>query len=774
MDPQEKAVPGAQVALFSTTGDLLLTTESDASGKYAFATVRSGDYLIEASAPGFSSYREQNLHLETGKKLSLDLHLSLGAVAEQVSVTASSTPQPVEELSKALSIVDNASLQERDAYSLTDGVRLTPGLRVDQLGGPGAFSEIRIRGLRPEDTSVLVDGMRLRDASATQADASSFLEDFLLTDDNRIEILRGSGSSLYGTNAIGGVVNVITDPGGGPTHGSVQLEGGGLGLFRGSAVIAGGMKNDRVQYSAGIMHLNVTNGVGGDAPARVSSFQGHLSIRLSQNVQLIARFFGVDNFSELSTDPLTIADYPTGIVPAIPLTGAGLAQYISGVPPSNVNLGNATYIPSIDDPDYRLAGRYQTGALMLLGQPTSRLGYSVQYQIVNSTRKYANGPGGPGYQPNGNTYSDYYGRIQTVNAQANYQAGEHNLITGGYEFESEDYSSSSTAALDPSSNSSTTASQRSNTAFIQDQARFFGDHLYVSGAFRSQFFSLQQPTFLPAANAPYQALNISTPPPAYTGDASLAYMIKRSATKIRAHAGRGYRAPSLYERFGAGYDAFFGYSVYGDPLLKPEQSIAVDAGIDQSLLNNKLRLSSTYFYTHLQRVITFDFSGLINPVADPYGRSVGYLNTNGGFARGVEFNANWTVSKQLTVVGSYTYTDARERIPLVTNVYRSFITPLNQFTLFAVQRIDRRLLVDFELTAATSYLGQVYSTFSSGAFQFPGQKRADIGVTYRLPIAEKRAIRFFGRAENVFGQNYYESGFRTPGVVGRGGLQYEF
>jgi vitamin B12 transporter len=110
-------------------------------------------------------------------------------------------------------IVDDSAIQERQDYLLADAVRLTPGLRVQQLGGPGAFTEIRIRGLRPEDTAVLVDGLRLRDASSTQADASSLLEDFVVTDASRIEILRGSGSSLYGTDAIGGVVNIITDQG---------------------------------------------------------------------------------------------------------------------------------------------------------------------------------------------------------------------------------------------------------------------------------------------------------------------------------------------------------------------------------------------------------------------------------------------------------------------------------------------------------------------------------------------------------------------------------
>lgn len=228
LDPQGRSVPGAVVALFASAGDAQLNTHTDASGSYKFVDLRSGNYLLEAHAPGFSSYREEDIQIEAGKELSVNLRLTMGTVEEQVSVTASSTPQPVEQISKALTIVENASLQERQDYSLLDAVRLTPGVRVQQLGGPGAFSEIRIRGLRPEDTAVLIDGMRLRDASGTQADASSLLEDFLITDISRIEILRGSGSSLYGTDAIGGVVNVITDPGGGKLTGQWKQKAAAL------------------------------------------------------------------------------------------------------------------------------------------------------------------------------------------------------------------------------------------------------------------------------------------------------------------------------------------------------------------------------------------------------------------------------------------------------------------------------------------------------------------------------------------------------------------
>ncbi|MBV9267725.1 MAG: TonB-dependent receptor [Acidobacteriaceae bacterium] len=774
LDPQGRTVAGAVVSLFAKNGTTQLTTTASSGGNYSLNGLKSGDYLLQAGATGFSSYRSENVHLDSGQQLKLDVTLSIGTVQQEVSVTAASTPQAVDQVSKALTIVDSSSIEERQDYSLADAVRLTPALRIDQEGGPGAFTEIQIRGLRPEDTAVLVDGMRLRDPSGTQADASSLLEDFLLPDINRIEILRGSGSSLYGTDAIGGVVNVITGQGGGATHGSIQLEGGSLGLFRGSALVAGGTKNDRIQYSAGLMHLNVVNGVDDDDPARISSAQGRISVRLAPGVQLVARLLAADSFIKLNTSPQALADFPSGILPAIPLRGAALAQFNAGVPISSIDSGNATYIPSLDDSDSTRGAHYETGALTLLGQASPVLGYVVDYQIVDSTRRYGNGPAGPPPQPSGNTRTDYNGRVETVNARVNYQPGSYSLITAGYEFENESFNTVSTASFAPTSNSFIGAAQRSHTAFAQDQVRLFGDRLYLSAAFRAQFFSLEQPSFLPTASAPYSGIRFSAPPAAYTGDGSFAYFLRHSQTKIRAHVGRGYRAPSLYERFGAGYDSFFGYSVYGDPTLKPEQSIAVDAGLDQSLFSNKLRLSATYFYTHLQRVIMFDFSGLINPLTDPFGRSFGYLNTSGGFSRGVEFNAEWAVNKSLTVSGAYAYTDARERTPLVPGVYRSFFVPEHEFSAFAVERVGRRTFVDFALNGSDSYRAQLYSTFSSGAYSFAGIKRADLGVGYRLPLSERKAIRFFGKGENIFDQQYYEGGFVTAGITGRGGLEFEF
>ena len=88
------------------------------------------------------------------------------------------------------------------------------------------------------------------------------------------------------------------------------------------------------------------------------------------------------------------------------------------------------------------------------------------------------------------------------------------------------------------------------------------------------------------------------------------------------------------------------------------------------------------------------------------------------------------------------------------------------------QRIGRRASITFDLTASSSYLSPVSSP--SRVFRFEGIRKADLAGGYRIPLREARAIRWFARLSNLFNQNYYESGFRMPGLTGVTGVQLEF
>ena len=752
-DPQGRPVATASVSLFSRGSNSAIATTSDPQGAYRFEQVAPGDYLLRAEAPGFAVFLEERLHVDA--PLTRDISLALAGVREQVVVTASGTSQSADEVSKSVTVIDRSEMEQREVFPLTDAVDLAPAVRVQTLGGPGQEASIHIRGMRDIDTAVLVDGMRLRDAAILHGDATGLIEDLLAVDPSRVEVLNGAGSSLYGTSAIGGVVNIVTDEGGGRTRGSILAEGGSLGTMHGRAQLAGGALNDRLQYSAGLAYTDVTRGVDGDDPYRDAGVQASLSYHLSNTLVVRARLYGADSFAKDNSSPLQTGVLPAnGIVDAVPFV---------------------TFLPGADDPDSRRAARFVNGTLSLEGQPSAKLNYSVSFQTLDSSRRYNDGPVGTGYQPLGNQRSVYDGHIQTANAQIHYQPNAAHLITGGYEFESENYAFDFKDSSDAGAASGLNATQKSNSLFLQDQTRWFGGRLLLTGGFRAQYFSLDRPMLLPLLSAPYQGVAINSPPAAYTGDGSIAYFFRKTNTKLRGHIGRGYRAPSLYERFGSGFDSTFGYTAYGDPRLAPEHSISYDAGIDQTFAKGRVRASATYFYTTLQQIIAF--ATLAGP-PDPFGRFLGYYNSQGGISRGVETKIAVAPLAALNFSASYTFVNAIERSPSIPGIQPTLEIPRHQFSAAATWRAGKRMLFTFDTLDASNYLAPVFpdfvTAFTTRAYSFDGLRRVNAGASYRLPLGEFRAVRFFVRAENLLGQNYFENGFYTPGRTANGGLQYEF
>jgi iron complex outermembrane receptor protein len=710
--------------------------------------------------------------------VTLDVRLELAGVSADVVVTASDTPQTVGEVSRAVTSIPARELEERDEATLGEALATVPGLRVQQLGGPGSLVSVKTRGLRNQDTSVLVDGLRLRDPSAPEADATSFLSDIQVTDAGRVEVLRGSGSSLYGTNALGGVVNVVTEEGGGPFRGQLFAEGGGLGFARGRAQFSGSAGGaGRLVWSAGVSHLNVSGGVDGDDAARSTNAQGRALLRLTPTATLSARVYASDAFTQLNEESQAVGTLPpSGIVEARPVPRGELRRYEQGTPLARLDLNGATFLPAANDADFSRAARLFSGAVTFAQRTSEAFGYSVTYHGLSIRRSLGEGPAVPGspadfpFEPQGSTVNDFDGAVHTLNARADFRLGKHNLINAGYEFERESFFTRFTDVT-PAGNSTAEVGERGHTFFIQDQLRFLDGRLRLSAAFRAQTFRLGTPRFAPAAGAPYAGLTPDSPPDAYTGDGSIAYLFRSTGTKLRAHAGNGYRKPSLYERFGTIFSPFFGFSAFGDPRLAPERGVAFDAGVDQTFASNRARLSATYFYARLQEVIGFG-----DTPGDPFGRFGGYVNTGGGLSRGAELSGEFAPARWLDLFASYTFVNSDQRRPVVAGVLRSFATPEHQFTLVTNARLGPRVAVNFDLVASGDYLAPVFDprTFTSRAYRFDGMRKGDLTASYTLPLSDTRRLRLFGKVENLFDREYYENGFRTPGVYGRAGAALHF
>ena len=131
-------------------------------------------------------------------------------------------------------------------------------------------------------------------------------------------------------------------------------------------------------------------------------------------------------------------------------------------------------------------------------------------------------------------------------------------------------------------------------------------------------------------------------------------------------------------------------------------------------------------------------------------------------------------ARSLEITSSYTYVNAIDRTPIVGNVLRAFVIPRNQFSLVIAEQVTSRLRLTLDTLASGNYLAPVYGGAGTDVYRFNGIHKVNAGVSYRIPLRDYQAIRFFVRADNMFDQAYFESGFRTPGRTALGGLQYEF
>ena len=238
------------VTLKSKKNEIRATT-SDDKGKYSFDGVAAGEYEITAQS-NVSTTRIVNLEHNQSITVDLDLRLdqrriSTPIIKEFVTISADANQTP-EEVSKTVNVIDGQEMRDRADFSLAESLRTIPGFRVQQFGGFGRLATIKSRGLRNQDTALLLDGIRFRDASAITGDASAFLSDITLTSVSRIEVLRGSGSSLYGTNAVGGTIDFQTPTPRGGWHGQVSANAGGLGLSRFRGNVSNGTDNGKFGF----------------------------------------------------------------------------------------------------------------------------------------------------------------------------------------------------------------------------------------------------------------------------------------------------------------------------------------------------------------------------------------------------------------------------------------------------------------------------------------------------------------------------------------------
>lgn len=482
------------------------------------------------------------LHLTAGEKdKSQDLKYT-------ITVTANRIETPLEEVASSITVITKEELERLKKTTVLEVLEAIQGLNVIQNGPPGAAASVFIRGAKSENTKVLLDGMELNEPMTP---GRSFdMSHILVENIDRIEIIKGPQSTLYGSDAVGGIINIITRQERGKPRFHVSAQGGSYGTLSSYADVSGG--SEKIAYSFGAAYLrsdgfsaSSTTYTGNQETDGYRNFtlSGKLSLKIQDNheisfhVRTIDAQAEIDNFGgDYGDDPNHVMDYTSSL-----LKGSYRGLFFRNRMESKINLVYITHYRNFDNPE------------------------DNHHPLENST-------------------SEFKSHLFKLSWENNLFVHEANTISLGFDYSQESGESESFSQDSWGSFSSTFPQQEANNTgiFIQDKIRVNG-----------QFFATVGIRFDHHSQAE-SALTFRVAP---------GYSIEETGTRIRGSLGTGFKAPTLYQLYAPG--TVFG--PIGNEGLAPEKSIGWDAGIDQGFFQDRLSLSLTYFYSQYRDLIDFDF-----------------------------------------------------------------------------------------------------------------------------------------------------------------------
>lgn len=220
-------------------------------------------------------------------------------------VTASKIEQPSDQVGSSVTILEHDTLIKRGDPTVADALSRVPSITLSRAGGTGGITNIRLRGGNPGQTLVLIDGIRVADVAGI--DNAFDFSTLLILDIEKIEILRGNQSALYGSDAIGGVINIVTYKRERGLSGNGFLEGGSFGTAHAGASIKGGEEKFFYGLSANHFHndgfsrRNTGKEIDGN---QITNLRGNFGVDITDNLTLtfnggyeLANFEYDDGFS---------------------------------------------------------------------------------------------------------------------------------------------------------------------------------------------------------------------------------------------------------------------------------------------------------------------------------------------------------------------------------------------------------------------------------------------------------------------------------------------
>jgi vitamin B12 transporter len=696
---------------------------SSPAGEYSLA-VPAGRYHIRFLRPPFAS-RDFVLELAPGESRSLSFRLDLERLSSSVIVTAQAEPTLAQESTAPVTMITREEIDARQAVSLPDVLLFAPGISIGRTGAEGGTASIFLNGGNSDLVKVLIDGTPINPPGGA-VDFSNFTLDNI----DKVEVVRGAESAIYGTDAVSGVIQLFTHRGTTRVpEFSVFSEGGNYSSARGGGQISGLL--GAFDYSGAASYLQ-TAGQGPNNDFLNRTLSGNFGYAFSDSNHL--RLSLRNNTSEAGIPGQTVFEPPSLY-----------QRYALHVFSANARLD------------------FTTGAhwhhTISGGESYNRQHSFNPKQSFFATNPFAGCPqANPASIPT-SEFCDFTGDSRFQYNRANLAAQSSYLlsnfgVTAGYQYEVEN------AAI-PSLNVGHV--RRNNQGGFLDV--HYLPHPRVSLNFGARV----------EANANFGTRVV----PRAGASLALRYgMGFWGDTRYRIFYGQGIKEP----RFDQLYNDNFGD--FGNPSLKPEASKNWSTGIEQKLANDRVKISADYFSNRFYNIISFAFCSPLPPpsTSNTCGISLpnapasfGYFfNTDRARARGANVAVEARPLHWLMVTGSYSYDDS-----LVIASPNAF-DPSQIAGNWLLRRPPHSgsLTIDAAFHQLNISLAGYFSGVRTdsdflnlGLTRNPGYARFDISTRYNF----SHGLSVYARATNLFDKFYQDAlGYPALGRDVRLGINYRF
>ena len=701
VDEAGRPVPGARVFV-SSGASTTTSAETDRDGRFTLQPVGDGRATVRVAVDGFRAEAVTVESTTTPRDLGT-LTLKVSAVSEAIVVSANQVEVPLSEVASSVTVIETADIEARQIHSVADALRSVPGMTVVSTGGLGATTGVFPRGGESNYTLVVVDGVP----------ANAFGGDYDFghlpaANIDRVEVVRGPQSALYGANAIGSVVRIVSQRGGSP-WGQFLVEAGGYDTSRVSGSTAGSY---RAFEWGGYFDQLLSDGQNGKSTATGDIVGNDDYTQRSAAASLGWR----GSASWLRADARYTADErgfpgpfgsnPIGVYEGIDLESRG------------------------DN------SRTQAGVAW-----SSQLSARVRLQAQTNYNEIDSDFVSPF------DTSDSYSRRWTGRVQSDFPVWQGLDVSAGMELQRERTGSTYI-----------TGEQRQEIPIIREIEGYFvegrwaaRERLFLTAGVRVEAIrrdAIEASTLSSVRRPPLPADSIVSPNPRLAG-AWLARSSGADYTRIRGSIGTGIRPPDGFE-----------LSFTDNPGLKPERSVSGEAGIDHAFAGGHVLVEATAFTNHYDDLIVTvgSFSGSSRFETD----NISNARANGlelAFTGRRRFGSNRSVDLSARV--GYTFLDTKvlavdqdEDAPPPFSVGQALLRrPPHQF--FADVIVANGRLGAFVRAGGRGKALDVEPSFGTfgGLFDVPGYQVWSAGGSWRIT----RQLDVYGRVENLFDRDYEEA-----------------